>query len=56
MLTILGLMNKSSPDDTSNRKELLKHSLIEFIATTIFVYFGTLSAVSTGKLIIYVCC
>jgi len=48
MSTILALIRSPSPDDTSNHKRLLKHSLVEFCATTIFVYFGTLSAVSTG--------
>ena len=48
MSTILALIRSPAPDDASNHKILLKHSLIEFCATTIFVYFGTLSAVSTG--------
>lgn len=48
MSSIIGLFSSSGPDDTSNTKLLLKHTAIEFLATTIFVYFGTLSAVSTG--------
>lgn len=48
MSTILALIRSPAPNDTSNHKRLLKQSLIEFCATTIFVYFGTLSAVSTG--------
>jgi len=48
MSSILALIRTQPPADTSNRKKLLKHTCIEFCATTIFVYFGTLSAVSTG--------
>lgn len=48
MSSILNLLSSDKPDDTSNRKKLIKHTVIEFIATTVFVYFGTLSAVSTG--------
>eukprot|EP00527_Entomoneis_sp_CCMP2396_P009757 CAMPEP_0198136414 /NCGR_PEP_ID=MMETSP1443-20131203/55_1 /TAXON_ID=186043 /ORGANISM="Entomoneis sp., Strain CCMP2396" /LENGTH=304 /DNA_ID=CAMNT_0043797629 /DNA_START=201 /DNA_END=1115 /DNA_ORIENTATION=- len=49
MSSILALMKNPAPDDTSNRKKLIKQSLIEFVATTVFIYFGTLSAVSTGS-------
>ncbi len=48
MSSILALINNPVPDDVSNKKKLIKHALIEFVATTVFVYFGTLSAVSTG--------
>jgi len=48
MSSIIALFQNPAPNDTSNRKQVMKHSLIEFCATTIFVYFGTLSAVSTG--------
>lgn len=49
MSSILNLIyGTPAPDDTSNQKKLVKHSFIEFSATTVFVYFGTLSAVSTG--------
>ena len=48
MSSILALIKNPAPDDSSNIKKLVKHSLIELCATTVFVYFGTLSAVSTG--------
>lgn len=48
MSSILKLLSSDKPDDTSNTNKLIKHTAIEFIATTAFVYFGTLSAVSTG--------
>lgn len=48
MSSILALIKNPAPDDSSNIKKLIKHSLIELCATTVFVYFGTLSAVSTG--------
>ena len=46
--TISALINNPAPDDTSNRKKVIKHSLIEFFATGGFIYLGTLAAVSTG--------
>jgi aquaporin Z len=48
MSSIIALINNPAPDDSSNKKQLIKHSLIEFCATTVFIYFGTLSAISTG--------
>lgn len=48
MSSIRNIVNNPAPDDISNRKKLVKQSLIEFCATTVFIYFGTLSAVSTG--------
>ena len=48
MSTILGLMNNPAPDDFSDKKKVMKHSIVEFLATAIFVYMGTISAVSTG--------
>eukprot|EP00557_Chaetoceros_sp_GSL56_P003552 CAMPEP_0176488992 /NCGR_PEP_ID=MMETSP0200_2-20121128/7031_1 /TAXON_ID=947934 /ORGANISM="Chaetoceros sp., Strain GSL56" /LENGTH=379 /DNA_ID=CAMNT_0017886065 /DNA_START=907 /DNA_END=2046 /DNA_ORIENTATION=+ len=48
MSSILNIINNPAPDDTFNRKKLAKQSLIEFCATTVFIYFGTLSAISTG--------
>lgn len=48
MSSIIALIDNPAPDDCSNRKQLIKHSLIELCATTIFIYFGTLSAISTG--------
>ena len=48
MSSILALMNNPAPDDSSNFPKLFKQTAIELLATTIFIYFGTLSAVSTG--------
>lgn len=48
MSSIRALINSPAPDDSSNVKKLIKHSLIELFATSVFIYFGTLSAVSTG--------
>ena len=48
VLTILNLIKTPSPDDASNKKKLLKQVLVELVATTVFVYFGTMSAISTG--------
>jgi hypothetical protein len=47
MASIINIMNTAPPDDTSNRKRLIRDSLVEFLATTVFVYAGTLSALST---------
>ena len=49
MATILALFKNPTIDDTSNRKRLVRDTLVEGLATTVFVYFGTLSAVSTGR-------
>lgn len=49
MSTIIALFKNEAPDDTSNRKRLVRDTLVEFLATTVFVYFGTFAAVSTGK-------
>ena len=38
----------SWPDDYSDKKELLRASLVEFVTTSTFVFFGTLSVVATG--------
>lgn len=46
MASILNIMNTPEPDDRSNGR-LVRDSAIEFMATTVFVYFGTMSAVST---------
>jgi MIP family channel proteins len=48
MSTIIALFKHPTVDDTSNRKRLVRDTLVEGLATTVFVYFGTLSAVSTG--------
>jgi MIP family channel proteins len=45
-------MNTAPPDDTSNSKRLIRDSLVEFLATTVFVYAGTLSALSTGRTLV----
>jgi len=49
MATILALFKTDAPDDTRNRKRLVRDSLVELLATTLFVCFGTLAAVSTGR-------
>lgn len=41
-------MNKPAPNDFSNGKRVVRDTLVEFMATTVFVCFGTLAAVSTG--------
>ena len=48
MSCILNLMHNPAPDDWSNKKRVVRDTMIEFMATTVFVCFGTLSAVSTG--------
>ena len=47
--SVLDLMRNGSPDDTSNKTRLVRDTLVEFVATTLFVYGGTLGAVSTGQ-------
>jgi hypothetical protein len=47
-LAIVNLFNTPAPDDMSNKKRLMRDTLIEFLATTVFVWAGTLSAVATG--------
>ena len=49
LTSVLDLMRNGSPDDTSNKTRLVRDSLVEFVATTLFVYGGTLGAVSTGQ-------
>lgn len=48
MSTILDLMNNPAPKDFCNKKKVSRDFLVELIGTTLFVYAGTLSAVSTG--------
>ena len=48
-LTLLGFRKYGSPNDTSNGLRLMRDTVIEFIATTLFVFNGTLSATSTGR-------
>lgn len=50
MASILNILNTPEPDDCSNGR-LVRDSAIEFMATTVFVYFGTMSAVSTGSML-----
>ena len=52
MATILNIMHTDAPDDMANRKLLIRDTLVEFVSTSIFVYFGTLSVVSTGTLLV----
>ena len=49
MASILNIIKTDSPDDTSNKQRLKRDTLTEFIATTIFVYMGTLTVVSTVR-------
>jgi len=49
MATLIDLWNKEPVDDMSNRKRVLRDSLVELMATAVFVYAGTLSVVSTGR-------
>jgi hypothetical protein len=49
VLTFLQLIENGSPDDTSNKRRLFRDTLVELIATAVFVFNGTLSAVSTGR-------
>lgn len=49
MLTLLELLKHGLPNDTGNTKRLVRDSLVELLATTVFVFNGTLSAVSTGR-------
>jgi len=46
MATILNLRN-NRPNES--KAKLIRDTAVEFVATTVFVYAGTLSAVSTGK-------
>ena len=49
ILTLSNLIRYGSPNDTSNVKRLARDTFVEFVATTLFVFAGVLSAVSTGK-------
>lgn len=40
MLAILGLLNNSQPDDTSNINRLMRDTFVELLATTLFVFSG----------------
>lgn len=52
MSCILSLFNTPDPDDTSNKMLIRRDVLIEFVSTTVFVYFGTLSVLATGSLLV----
>jgi aquaporin-1 len=54
MATLINLFKNDTgcPDDMARPKMVLRDSLVEFMATTVFVYFGTLSAVSTGSYLV----
>lgn len=49
MATIIKLFKSEAVDDMSNRKRVIRDSLVEFLATAVFVWAGTMSAVSTGE-------
>jgi hypothetical protein len=49
ILSIGELIRHGSPDDTSNVKRLWRDTFVEFVATTLFVFNGTLSVTSTGR-------
>jgi hypothetical protein len=40
MLVILGLLNNSQPNDTSNINRLMRDALVELLATALFVFAG----------------
>lgn len=48
MSTIIKLLREKPPADLEDKKRLKRDVLVEFLATTVFVNFGTLAAVSTG--------
>jgi len=48
MATLLAL-KVPRPDDTANKTRLFRDTSVEFLATAVFVWAGTMSAVSTGK-------
>ena len=49
MSTILNLLNTEAPKDMVNSKRVMRDCVVELISTTLFVFAGTLSAVSTGS-------
>eukprot|EP00544_Gedaniella_sp_CCMP2646_P013678 CAMPEP_0202496836 /NCGR_PEP_ID=MMETSP1361-20130828/21071_1 /ASSEMBLY_ACC=CAM_ASM_000849 /TAXON_ID=210615 /ORGANISM="Staurosira complex sp., Strain CCMP2646" /LENGTH=313 /DNA_ID=CAMNT_0049128265 /DNA_START=20 /DNA_END=961 /DNA_ORIENTATION=+ len=49
MATIAAIFRIEAPDDTSNRKRLIRDTLVEGLATMVFVFFGTHSVLSTGR-------
>jgi len=49
MATIVNLLNNPAPDDFSNKKRVIRDAAVEFVSTTMFVFCGTLSAVSTSR-------
>ncbi|CAB9525932.1 Lens fiber major intrinsic protein [Seminavis robusta] len=49
VLALLGILKHGQPNDTFNTKRLFRDAFVEFVATTLFIFSGTLSASSTGK-------
>lgn len=48
VLALMQIASLGFPNDTSNTKRLLRDTFVEFVATTLFIFAGTLSATSTG--------
>lgn len=48
MFALMQLVSLGSPNDTANTKRLARDTFVEFVATTLFIFAGTLSATSTG--------
>jgi len=48
VLVLMQIASLGFPNDTSNTKRLLRDTFVEFVATTLFIFAGTLSAASTG--------
>jgi hypothetical protein len=48
MLTFLGLLNNPQPNDTSNVNRLMRDTFVEFLATTLFVFNGKMTAGEKG--------
>jgi glycerol uptake facilitator-like aquaporin len=45
----MSLLNAKFPSDCGNMKELIRASLGEFIAMTLFIFFGLGSVAATGE-------
>ena len=52
MSSIKNILKTGTPNDCSNTKRLIRDAVIEFVATTLFIYCGTLSALSTGTMLL----
>lgn len=48
MSAIAELVSLGSPNDTANTKRLMRDTFVEFVATSMFIWAGTLSAASTN--------